>query len=92
MMTTARETRAASNAAHAPADPADRTPITFVQQIDGAWHYWSVVEVDAAAVPGALGPRCLVFTRPECLRRVWHYPANWRTLDDAALTALSWHR
>jgi hypothetical protein len=66
--------------------------VTFTQQVDGAWLSWSVVEVDAREVPGAHGARCLVFTRHDCIRRVWDYPADWRTLDDAALAALSWHQ
>ena len=70
----------------------DPTPVTFVQSADGAWLHWSVVEVDARAVPGAQGVRCLVFTRQDCIRRVWDYPAGWRTLDDAGLAALTWHR
>ena len=70
----------------------DATPLTFVQVVDGGFVQWSVVEVHAGAVPGALGARCLVFSRHDCIRRVWDYPADWRTLDDAALAALSWHR
>jgi hypothetical protein len=70
----------------------DPTPVTFVQEVDGGWLHWSVVEVDARAVPGAHGARCLVFSRPDCIRRVWEYPAHWRTLDAAGLAALSWHR
>ena len=75
-----------------PEGPPDPTPVTFVQPVaDGRWH-WSVVEVDARGVPGARGARCLVFTRQDCVRRVWDYPADWRTLDDAALAALTWNR
>lgn len=70
----------------------DPAPLEFVQQRADEWVPWSVVEVDAAAVPGARASRCLLFSRPECIRRVWDYPADWRTLDDDALTALSWHR
>jgi hypothetical protein len=69
--------------------PLDPTPMTFMQHVDGAWLRWSVVEVDARAVPGAHGARCLVFTRENCIRRVWDYPADWRTLDGPALAALS---
>lgn len=70
----------------------DPTPVEFVQRGDGAWVRWSVVEVDAAAVPGAQGQRCLLFRRDDCIRRVWHYPPDWRDLDPAALAALSWRR
>jgi hypothetical protein len=80
--------------AHA-ADP-DHSPdgaaVRFTQRVGEEWLDWAVLEVDAAAVPGALGPRCLLFTRPHCIRRVWDYPPDWRTLDDAGLAALSWHR
>jgi hypothetical protein len=73
-------------------DGPDPTPVTFTQYVDGAWLHWIVAEADAHAVPGALGARCLVFTRRDCIRRVWDYPADWRALDDAGLAALSWHR
>ena len=63
-----------------------------MQRVDDAWLHWSVVEVDAQAVPGAHGARCLVFTRRDCIRRVWDYPADWRQLDVVGLAALSWHR
>jgi hypothetical protein len=72
--------------------PPDPTPRAFTQHVGDAYLHWSVTEVDAHTVPGALGARCLLFARPDCIRRVWHYPADWRTLDDAALTALSWQR
>lgn len=70
----------------------DPTPVRFVQHVGDAVLDWSVVEVDARAVPGAHGARCLIFSRPECIRRVWDYPADWRTMDAAGLAALSWRR
>lgn len=74
----------------------DRKPepaaVKFAQLLDGEWLHWSVVEVDARAVPGARGARCLIFTRHDCIRRVWDYPADWRTLDETGLAALTWHR
>jgi hypothetical protein len=70
----------------------DPAPVTFLQNLDGVWLHWSVVEIDARDVPGARAPYCLVFSRTECIRRVWDYPANWRTLDDLELAALSWRR
>jgi hypothetical protein len=75
-----------------PDRPPDPTSVTFMQHVDGAWLRWSVVEVDAHAVPGAHSARCLVFSRQDCIRRVWDFPADWRTLDDAALAALSWNQ
>ena len=70
----------------------DARPVRFTQAGGAGWVEWEVVEVNAASVPGARAARCLVFTRQDCIRRVWHYPADWRTLDDAALAALSWQR
>ena len=70
----------------------DPAPVTFVEKVDGGWLHWSVAEVDARGVPGAHGARCLVFSRQDCIRRVWTYPAHWRTLDAAELAALSWRR
>lgn len=70
----------------------DPTPVYFTQSAGDTYLRWSVVEVDAHGVPGALGTRCLVFTRQDCIRRVWHYPADWRTLDAEAMAALSWQR
>jgi hypothetical protein len=72
--------------------PPDPTPVTFVQDVGDGCLRWAVVEVDASAVPGAPGTRCLLFTRRECVRRVWDYPPDWRTLDAAGLAALSWRR
>lgn len=53
---------------------------------------WTVTEYDGSTVPGARGARCLVFASPEAIRRVWDVPADWYTLSDAALFALSWRR
>jgi len=65
---------------------------TCIRYFDGDSVEWSVVEVEAKGVPGARGPRCLLFARPDCIRRVWEYPATWRLLDAASLAKLSWHR
>jgi hypothetical protein len=72
--------------------PEHAAPIAFVEHVDGAYLRWSVVEVDAGAVPAARRARCLLFTREGCIHRVRDYPADWRTLDPDALVALSWHR
>lgn len=53
---------------------------------------WIVTERDADDVPGSRGPRCLVFSSSEALRRVWRYPAAWRDLLTPSLIALSWSR
>lgn len=49
---------------------------------------WRVVECPAAHVPGSRGARCLVFLSEGLVRRVWHFPLDWRTLSRAALEAL----
>ncbi len=74
-----------------PASVVTVEPVAFVQRIDDNLLHWSVVEVDAAIVPGARGSHCLVFTREDCVRRVWDYPADWQSLDDEGLAVLSWH-
>ena len=53
---------------------------------------WQVTERACGEVPGARGARCLVFMSDSAMRRVWHYPADWRLLDAAALMELSWRR
>ena len=63
-----------------------------LRYVDGEFVQWSVVEVDARGIPGARGLWCLLFSRQDCIRRVWEYPADWRTLDATSLVALSWHR
>ena len=72
--------------------PPDPRPVTFSRLVDGMLQQWTVVEIDGATVPGAHGARCLIFARPECIRRVWDYPSDWRALDADALMRLSWHR
>lgn len=50
---------------------------------------WTVRELDARALPGARGPRCLVFENHEIVRRVWSYPATWESLPAASLFRLA---
>jgi hypothetical protein len=50
---------------------------------------WTVRELDASGVPGARGPRCLVFENHEVVRRVWDFPATWETLPAAGLLRLA---
>ena len=50
---------------------------------------WRVVECPAAGVPGARGPRCLVFLADGIARRVWTYPPDWRLLSPVELEALT---
>jgi hypothetical protein len=63
-----------------------------VQYLDGDGERWRVTERDCRGVPGARGSRCLVFMSEFVSRRIWTYPAGWRTLPVAALIALSWQR
>jgi hypothetical protein len=53
---------------------------------------WQVDEVASADHPGAKQPRCLVFTSDTTMRRVYDYPADWRTLSESELFAVSWRR
>jgi hypothetical protein len=57
---------------------------------DGVVHgKWTVRELDARALPGARGARCLVFENEVLVRRVWDYPAAWLTWPAAALLQLA---
>jgi hypothetical protein len=49
---------------------------------------WSVREVETPQ-PWARGERCLVLNSRECVRRVWQYPRNWRSLDADVLLRLN---
>ena len=48
---------------------------------------WMVREVDTPQA-WAKGDHCLVLNSRECVRRVWTYPRNWRSLDADALLQL----
>jgi hypothetical protein len=50
---------------------------------------WSVYEMAAGEIPGRRGPTCLVFDSAAYVRRVWAFPADWLTLSDDVLLALS---
>jgi hypothetical protein len=73
--------------AERPLGVADDRPRTFRDAVGCAW---SVHEVAAGEVPWAHGPRCLLFGAETAIRRVWHYPPDWRSLSDAEPEALSW--
>ncbi len=55
--------------------------------IDHSGVEWTVREVPTPQV-WAKSARCLVLNSRECVRRVWNYPRNWRTLDADALLRL----
>jgi hypothetical protein len=48
---------------------------------------WSVREM-ATPHSWARAPQCLVLSSRECVRRVWSYPSDWRTLDADKLLRL----
>jgi hypothetical protein len=48
---------------------------------------WTVREVETPQ-PWAKAARCLVMNSRECVRRLWHYPRYWRTLDAETLFRL----
>ena len=50
---------------------------------------WLVYELAPPALDRRSTPS-LVFESEGTVRRIRKYPADWRTLDDAALFALSW--
>jgi hypothetical protein len=60
--------------------------------VDEAGVTWRVTEHDGRNVPGSRGSRYLRFTSDYAVRRVWGYPAEWRTLEPSALAQVSWRR
>ena len=48
---------------------------------------WTVREISTPQA-WAKGPQCLVLNSRECVRRLWHYPRHWRTLDADTLLRL----
>jgi hypothetical protein len=55
--------------------------------VDRSGVEWTVREVPTPQV-WAKDVRCLVLNSRECVRRVWRYPRNWRSLDADALLRL----
>jgi hypothetical protein len=55
--------------------------------VDRAGVEWTVREVETPQA-WARGERCLVLNSRECVRRVWHYPHDWRALDADVLLRL----
>jgi hypothetical protein len=72
---------------HASASPAGGPPKVFH---DGDGRSWTVQEIACADVLWARGPHCLLFQSDTAIRRVWHYPTEWRGLSDEELERLSW--
>jgi hypothetical protein len=48
---------------------------------------WTVREITTPQT-WARAPRCLILNSRECVRRVWAYPDEWRTLDADTLLRL----
>lgn len=55
--------------------------------VDRSGVEWTVREVSTPQV-WAKGAGCLVLNSRECVRRVWDYPRNWRSLDADVLLRL----
>jgi hypothetical protein len=55
--------------------------------VDRAGIEWTVREVETPQ-PWARAGRCLVLNSRECVRRLWTYPADWRSLDADVLLDL----
>lgn len=55
--------------------------------VDAEGSEWHVHEVETPQ-PWARGSRCLIFSSPSIVRRVWRYPAGWARLSSRALLEL----
>lgn len=55
----------------------------------GTGRRWQVREVDARRVPAAQAERCLIFDAESVVRRLWHYPADWRRMPADELLRLA---
>lgn len=53
---------------------------------------WEVTEVPGRNVPAARGEKCLIFSSPVAIRRVWTYPDTWVRMSADELLELSWRR
>jgi hypothetical protein len=63
-----------------------------IDYVDGFNILWRVTERDCRQDPGMRTTKCLVFSCDTAVRRVWNYPADWRSLDPAGLESLSTQR
>ena len=55
--------------------------------MDARGNEWTVREVDTPQ-SWAHGNRCLIFSSPSIVRRVWRYPEGWARLSPSELLAL----
>jgi hypothetical protein len=60
--------------------------------VDADGTSWRITERDCRGVPGAHAARCLVFMSESVFRRIWEFPADWRSLSGDELALLSWRR
>ena len=58
--------------------------------VDGQGIQWRVSEREVRRAPHEPARTCLFFEAAHIIRRVCHYPADWRQLPDAELERLSW--
>ena len=55
--------------------------------MDALGNEWIIREVDTPQ-SWAHGARCLIFSSPAIVRRLWHYPVGWARLSPSDLLAL----
>ena len=55
--------------------------------MDALGNEWTIREVDTPQ-PWARGKRCLIFSSPSIVRRVWQYPKGWARLAPSDLLGL----
>ena len=60
---------------------------TLVEEDTG--RRWQVREMDARGIPAAQGARCLILDAETVVRRLWHYPADWRRMPADELLRLA---
>ena len=74
--------------------PATEPPRTGLRAVpdrtvrDARGRTWEIREVDTARTPGAPRPRGLICDAGAVIRRAWHFPPDWRDLDDLSLLEL----
>lgn len=70
-------------------DDVERSPRDVATRLvmDPLGNEWIVREVDTPQ-PWAHGDRCLIFSSPAIVRRVWRYPESWARLSSSELLAL----
>ncbi|NUS98771.1 MAG: hypothetical protein HOQ11_15320 [Gemmatimonadaceae bacterium] len=64
----------------------------FLDFVDPTYVQWRESERDARHDPGAKADVSRIGSCTGTGRRVWDYPADWRTLHASDLLALSWRR